>query len=236
MRVAILGSSHIAALKNGLAAFEEEGTSHFTSITFFGAGGPTYDRLEVRKRRLFSSQPKLRRQLVRTSGGLKDIKVDDYDHFVLHGLSLRFPYKILSAPLLSSAVTNRAVQRHIEASVMTGVLTKLRMATDKPVTVSACPLVSDAAPFLGALNQQADSSAQAYDAFLASVADLWTEHAINIIPQPENTRTGPLATDSRFSIGSTRLLSNEARHDDDDYSHMNAEYGTEWWKAFARHV
>lgn len=243
-RLCLIGNSHIAAVKLGWDRLRDRYPG--LTLTFFGSRRPDSCRnLQLENGALVPTDEALRRSFAWTSGGAGDIRLGDYDGFLL--IALQFaPQRVVDVaaqysylhPALDTAkrLVSRecfldAVMDGLRSSIAAGITARLRKGTDRPVLIVAQPGRSEdilADPEFRASHAAADHPS--WDV----LAKVWTECALKealrldagFVPQPGQTIRHHLFTARAYSKGSVRLTPGFSRaHGADDHAHMNADYG-----------
>jgi hypothetical protein len=241
-RVCVIGNSHVAAWRVGLAQVPEwkEGGS----ITFFAARSDFMRHLELREGKLHPTSEVTSQWMRRISGGEAVIDIAAYTHFVIVGLGLNtvVPMEALRGfsvyeaegavearrPLVSDACLAAMTRALVNRSTALHIAAMLRKATHAPVLVAPQPYPGEGilqepewlrASQSGALRYVTSVFRQVAE---RSAAELRCE----LLWQPEETVVGGGLTAARYSSGSVRLgLNPNAKHEADENLHMNALYG-----------
>lgn len=159
LRICAIGNSHLAALRSGwsLCAADHPGLQ----ITWFGAMWDGIAELRRVDRSLCATHaPEVEATLAWTSGGLRQIVLDDYDAFLLAGLKLSFTSlarlyggsrTLLQSQdppakrLISRAVFDAASQGLIRGSQSLTLARSIREATESRLVLIPDPLPGEAA-------------------------------------------------------------------------------------------
>ncbi len=226
MRIAVLGNSHVACLKQGwdrIAARHPD-----LHLSFFASRQEGLKGLRLEGGALVPGDAALARDIAITSGGLERVVLADFDLFLVHALGLAAPAMDLR---LSSAV-----QRQI-----------CRDALARSLNMSLCRLIRGAssAPIVIGLNPQRapDESSPVprhrlpYGEVCAVLARHVELDNVRLVEQPAHTLANGWNTRDELSRGSTRLdvgdrISN-AEHPVNETSHMNAEFGRIYMESVA---
>lgn len=229
MKLCIIGNSHLACIKNGWDKIA--GGHSDVEPVFFGAPGDQIRRLGVKpsKRRnrglLVPHTKVLRKSMAHTSGGLNQIKIQDYDAILLFGLFLTLPLVHMK---LSAAVRAQTVRDSVHETTSFVTISKIRELSARiPVFVGHDPL--QARQLTENPTPPLDADLFSYDeAFVAMEAEL-AETDVTLLAQPAETIGEGLVTQEAWSKGSSRLdigtEHSEGAHTALDIRHMNAEYG-----------
>lgn len=239
MRVCVLANSHVYMLK--MAADDHPPV---WTPTFFGApaGGLRWLKRLPKRQGLYTRKARIRRWIVRTSGGLDRIDYQDYDAFVVVGLNLRTHDALAwfgkyqtaehhidpAARLISEAAFRDMIRAHLEASAAWRVMRLLANAGDKPVLVIPAPFPHpaigkrrahswvarpDASAAVGWINQTV------HDEYRKAVTAMGYRFAV----QPPETVGSDNLTAEEFSRDAANLSGRT--YQERDVSHMNAEFG-----------
>ncbi len=248
-RLCLIGNSHLAAMKLGWDRLRESYPG--MSLTFFGSrGGEACKNLRLVKGALVPSQRDAE-NFRWTSGGLGEIELGDYDQFAVVSLGFR-PQNVYqvargcsfadarldqSKLLVSRECFADAITDALLRSTAAAVTTTIRAAADKPVL-----LLPQAASSIE--TTKTEHFRAAYGAAPAQcwavLSRLWTECATSmasrlgaaIMFQPPETVRNYFFTAHEFCRGSLRLTQDfSKRHPDDDFTHMNADYGVVMMKS-----
>lgn len=225
MRLCIIGSSHVASLRNGWDRMDSATAG--VEIVFFASLGNGMMALQPQGGKLVPSRPNVARNMAFTSGGRKNIDPEEFDAFLIYGLALPVPRL---EPGISAAVVRQVVQDTLEQSGVAVLLGRLRQVTDKPVWVAPNPLE---------LVRDGEATDRRYRPYrdmalaLAAAMDLPPER---MLLQPAETFGPGLRTEARFGEGSVRLLPaapglGPLAHPEGELLHMNADYGRLWLQA-----
>lgn len=234
IRVCFLGNSHVIAPKRAWDANPRPGFH----TTFISAPGDDMKKLAVDDRVLRMSAPEDRMNMEVTSNGLNHVAVDDYDAFVLCGLTLRSlwatgiymthrlarhagpEHQLLSRGALEAAITETLTRK---SSFMT--LANIRKLTDKPVIAVPEPL-----PTAKVLDSKYGAPwGQLFTAELLKIFDdvtdaLYARHDAAVVRQPLDTIENEVFTQGHFANGAIRMWKGH-KFDDSNFLHMNDEYG-----------
>lgn len=242
--VCLIGNSHLAALALGWRQVADRYPG--VSMTFFGSPAGTLRGLRAEDGRLVPGTPKLRETLAAISGGIDVIDTAAYDEFWLVGMGFGSQRMMAvyekswaedqqpdphRAPV-STELFRTAVLANLTSSLAMELHRRLRSITDKPIRIMPEPMLSAAV---------LDTPDERFDAWrLAatrgeepSLAAMWRDALAELrqdggvaAEQPAATLASQLFSDPRFGKGSIRLTTAlQTAHTDDDYAHMNADYG-----------
>jgi hypothetical protein len=240
MKVCIIGNSHIAALKAGLP----DVSLGDVEITFFGAPGECLNDMMLEDGIMFAPTEELRRIVRITAGDQGDLRIRDFDAFVVIGLEFgvlpvlrtyrthradSHVFRIGAQQIVSDRCFDQTVYDLLNESPAVKLVRRLRSVTDRPILLCEQAAPSESiADFAGWWRQLADSAdADALRELVErTIARLPLSAGVSVAPQPEETLVRPILTAQEFSVGSVRLTpSVQDQHPDTDYAHMNATYG-----------
>jgi hypothetical protein len=241
-RVCIVGDSHIAALKLGLAEMAAAGRAE---VDFFGAPGHAVraEGLTLAGGVARPTTPHLQHQFELTAGR-PDLPIAAYDAFVWvslgHGLRSLFLFNhtyrragwsgaTRFAHLLSEACFDEAVAGLVRAAPAFGLIRQFRAVTDRPMFLVPHPLPWEGVRVAGLPSYWSDLpaiGAPLADAFARESGRLADELAVALVPPPAQAVVDGFFTRSAFKRGAVRLRGSlNERHEDDEPFHMNAAYG-----------
>jgi hypothetical protein len=231
MRVCVIGNSQIAAIKGGWDMVRH--TQPGVEVTFFGATRNFWPGLKPIDGALVATTPQLREGMAYTSGGLDRI-TDTYDRFLVCSCGVGAPeflkfYDTDRKQALSDDFEMLAAEA-LKDTIGMRLMEQLQQTMTAPVGLIPTPFHSDDAPEdsygvtlkWGALQKLP----QKYEDTLSLLAE---ERGFQLYLQPLATIARPLHTKAMFSIGSTKLHSDNKQHQVDDFTHMNAKYGVLCW-------
>lgn len=230
MRIAILGNSHVAALKSAWDSMR-----HFyptTSITYFASRADGLSCLTAIDNRLVPEDTTVAKNIMFTSGGMDTVNLDDFDLCLLYGLGLRGFYELPAGIYYSKALLACSYKAQSQSLALT-LLERIRTVSTIPIFLGHVPLVGavatappDVAPYLNGIAKANSHSFQTLGATL--------------LPQPLSTISGQRQTQPEFTIGSKRLdvgdtLSSQP-YEEGARNHMNSEFGRLWLRDFLDRV
>jgi hypothetical protein len=239
-RVCVIGNSHIAALKLGWDVIEYGYPQ--IDLTFFGSPRKNLRDLRVENGALVAGSEKTLKHLQSTSKGQSEIIAEKFDVFLIVAMDfgvrrLEDVYRHYRSEehknmkgtkhYVSNACFSLAAKGLLRATLAFEIASKLKQLTDNPVMFVPQPFPS------------ADISGDALwedmihygdDVLLArtfrKIASELSANGEPVIQQPEGTKSGEMFTRPELSKGSRRLTMNfDVEHPDDDYWHMNHDYG-----------
>lgn len=232
MRVAIIGDSHVAALKAGWDALRADYPN--VTVTFFASRGSGLRGLQPRDGALIPSNAELMSHLRFTSGGADRIETAAHDAFVLHGLHcLLDPNAVAMPSVYSSAMAAAVTSAVMMDSLCVTTLRKLRCLCEAPCFVSATPLiVSETAAATPVAPGVIANHARAIQ---TPVLD---DLSARLVVQPVVTIVAPFNTARNFVNGALTLAVGDHRDGnaarDGNLRHMNAAFGRLWMDTFLR--
>jgi hypothetical protein len=244
MRLAIIGNSHIGALKRAWDA-QDQAERPFADAAFFGAMSAQFVDLAVDHEGLFAPDgTPLRERFLATSGGLSRIDFGAYDVIAFVGLGV--PFRLMAAQMRDH-VTLDLSDHHPAPNLMSeGMLRDMLLGfmAGRPLSRVAallegrnlpCRLFTLAQPcpprkiFLagGFLDEGLFETAFAdalYRRFADFNADFSARFGATFVAQATETMVLPGITHDRFNQDFVTIGGN-TKNRDDDMSHMNESYG-----------
>jgi hypothetical protein len=254
MKLCVIGNSHIAALKLGwdqvLAEAGEE-QSRFAP-TFFGAPRDGIRHVKLENGCLVARRKDITDYFRLISGGQDQIRLADYDAFLLVGLNvsskriLRF-YKthawvglggVAGKVMVHPAFARAFLAERYAETRMVELAGTIQAAANRPVVAVAEPHWASWARSAAEVPDYgwraailAGDSAAIGQAFGRAVAEALAPHA-RFVPQPDETVEDGIMTRAEFNKDASRLITGEGGGT--DASHMNGAYGRAVWSAVAR--
>jgi len=231
MKICILGNSHTASLKTGWDKISSDYPQ--VMLTFFAARGNAMSRLESKLNMLIAKDTELENSLKFTSGGIKQIDLNNYDLFLIYGLGFRIPKLDKRLP---SSTLNMLFSEINSKSLSINLANKIRDIVSAPIYIGHAPLKADE----NELSSKDAMNILSYEDVLKKLSLSIKVSNITLIGQPLITRNGDFNTKREFSKGSTRLdigdkLSGQL-HPDEDLTHMNGQFGALWLENFFKKV
>lgn len=237
-RICFLGDSHVAALRQAMD--DPRSSSHAGRISIYGARGKGLYSLRREGRKLLSDEEKVGKSL-KFTGGTTSIDIDAHDVFCIVGglVKLEWVDEIVAHYATTAMalpgrhpVSARLLDRMFEERLRKTIahhLLKILENTGKPLFYIPCPLNSE--DILG--NKKGDVMREMIAAGLVDdyfgrfcrARDVVLGKRARIIDQPEETKAPPFFTQRAYGIGSVRLAKRHVEHPEDDFGHMNADYG-----------
>jgi len=231
MRVAILGDSHVACLKQALDQTPD--ALNGAQATFFAAPRTLMRKLSVANGALLPASPGLEARLRHTSGGLGTIDTAAYDAFVLVGL--QFKLKPLDGAL-SRAVCTAAMRARCANTLMRRTVERLRTTTNAPIVIGHTPL--RATPTRRGSAVRPDDlppfPPHSYEETLHFAAAAFADLDATLLAQPDATRVEDWHTAAQFAVRSVGLSG--VSHDSTETGHMNAGYGAIYLASVAQRL
>ena len=221
MRICVLGNSHVASLKLGLEKLP--GARQRFTMEFFASRAGALEGLHLKDRRLVPRSENLARAIAHTSGGKRDVVLDDYDAFLVYGLGFRLP---VVETQVSAAVRRQVCRDTAVGTLSFHMCSLLRQATDKPVYVGHDPQEAEG-------RKRPDvSRSLPYDGVYDLTKSALRDEDLRLVRQPRGTFANSWFTKPEFAAGSTRLDIGDAKsnelHKDVDNKHMNGDFGRIW--------
>lgn len=228
MKLAVIGNSHGACLRQAVNEGLFQPEAHGISVDFFLSPSLTMRDISVVNGRLEAEDAELSRKMKLVGSEETVIDPVKFDAFLIIGL--QFTIEPMDR-FYSEAVKKDSVRDQILKSALWHVaLYKLRKVTDNPVFVGHQPLL--------AYETQTEFEgnhprAEAYEVAVRRYEELFKKRGIFVVRQPEASLDGSFRTKHAYSLSSKMLL-NDRAHEESDISHMNSDYGALWWNEFAK--
>jgi hypothetical protein len=232
-RVAVIGNSHLGALKRawdaGLAKRQPE-----LELVFFGSPRRTIASLRATGDALTTDDAEVRRSLALTSGKADPkIRLPDYDAILLHaliGLNWAIPQAIklnafvrATGSVVSSGLVQDLLRNDLRKSVFQHVLEQIRSISRVPIVASTQPFLSEDSPHLAALSGLSSPLLpEMYEEFIERQMQAV---AVDFLPQNAVTVTDRCFTRRVYSVNGCRLRADTTGAPSDDLRHMNESYG-----------
>lgn len=228
MKICILGNSHIASLKHGLAV--AKGSFDECEFTFFGARGNNLLGLGVEGTGLVAENETLAMNIAFTSGGLNKIELTDYDVCLLYGIRLilkPIDYRVSRSVKQAACLDNLKFTANYQTAL------KIRSISEIPIFMGHEPLYEY---LMGELDAtKVATYPEIYETTRAGI----TESGIQLLPQPEETVTSGWFTKSEYSSSAPRLHFGGREgeiHPVSDRAHMNGAFGSIYLTSFIRRL
>lgn len=251
LQVAIVGNSHIGALKKAWDACNAD-IAPFARLTFFGAMSASFSALEFDEEGLHApAGSELRQRFEGTSGGLGRVDYALYDAILFVGLGV--PYRIFAAQLKEHMTWDLAAKYPTPQLVSGAMLQAIadELTAQRPVAriASALAAMPPSVPMFtlaqpcppekifaaGVFLERGPFDTDFADALYDKYAALNRRHALTFgatfIEQDPGTWVRPGITHDRFNQDFV-TIAGTVRNREDDFSHMNTDYGA----ATLRHV
>ena len=225
MKIAVIGNSHLAALK--LAVRDNLFSSGTLDVVFWGLPGPEFRSITYNNGRFQTPHKTL--PLIISDGRYESLPAYDFDAIVFHGMVLNlsdylFSLRKSSDGLLcySSAFLRDGLRACIEQAPSWNLVRSLRADYDRRVLMSCMPLKSEDSGQFQGLSITADDSNLLNSYISAILSDIRVEY----VPQPSDTICDHKYTKREFCVHSVRLAAKlSCEHPADDHIHMNKQYG-----------
>lgn len=225
MKICVLGNSHVASLKKGWDSIQTDNQKH--QLSFFASRQNGLAGLKLNNGTLVPTTPQLLNDISYTSGGMKDIPLNEYDIFLLYGLGLSL--SVLDTRLSTAVIQQTCID--IADRVLSFRIAKLiRSASHSKIYIGHNPQRS--------MDKNARPRANKFDyketfAFMSSAIDVVDTV---LVDQPLVSLANGWNTKEEYSIGSTRLdvgdkISNQL-HPDKETEHMNGDFGKLYLDSF----
>ena len=225
MKMAVVGNSHLAALKLAVQRhlFSQEGLY----ITFWGLPGPEFNAVSYSAGMLQTPYKSL---VLHISDGLyESLPVREFDAIFFHGVALNVGEYLLSLRkgsehlrCYSDALLRDGLRSRIQQMPSWSLVRSLRADFHGRLLMSAMPLSSeDGAKFNGILVTEEELARLNHH-----IGGVLGEIGVEYLPQPPDTIRDSKYTKREFCVDSVRLAPKLChKHPDDDYVHMNEQYG-----------
>jgi hypothetical protein len=224
MRIAVIGNSHIGALK--VAIRDGQFKSDKFEITFWGVPGQCFTTVTYEGGHFRTSYRDFALKV--SEGRHESLPVHDFDAIVFHGPPLNVERYLSSLRHVSDdlrcysrACLHEALQRSIEGTRGYDLVRSLRTDYDRRVLMSPMPLISeDSAQFKGR-SVRVEELKLLNSCISAILSDVRAEY----VAQPSDTVRDYKYTKREFCVNSVGVFYDIRKHPDDDYFHMNGQYG-----------
>jgi hypothetical protein len=232
-RVAVLGNSHLGALKRawdaGLAKSQAE-----LELVFFGAPRRTLVELRAIRDELTTEDPSVRKSLALTSGMTDPrVRLRTYDAVLLHGLigrnwavplALKLDeYSRGTGSFVSTGLVQDILREDFRNSVLQHVVQLIRSISQVPLFVSPQPFICEDVTYRQMHNAlQPPLLPQLYERYIESEV---TAAALIYVPQNPVTVVDHCFTRRGFAVDGIRLRTDTTHDPGDDLRHKNESYG-----------
>jgi len=228
VRTCIIGTSHIAALK--LA--EKNAAAAGLQCTFFGAPALAFAKVHVADG-IIKGDESIREHLLRTSEGhYESINPAEFDAIVFHGIDLQPSSMIYSIArrnpgariLFSQDFLFEGVSQWFKRTRTFSLARQLvgRSGTRIILSPVPCPAAPPSEDDKVSLTHLKALRPQIHDI----LAQVCAQNGMSFLRQPEETYDDEAYyTKREYSTGSVRLVDLNRPHPEDDFTHMNAQYG-----------
>ncbi len=223
--IAIIGNSHIAALKGALQQAGEN--CNEDDFVFWGATGRDFAKIEFTNGTLTGADEQLCKQI--NGGRYIDLPLADFKAIVIHAVAFRQFVLVnmlkrsgLNIVQISTEVLAALVEEFMPKQGTTQLVGDITAAFDGPVIVTPMPMPAKSSGLFANTKPSRDELEQLQKVTRA----YWAKMGAALVEQPGETLSRQLYTEDRFSRGSLRLQGNlSVRHKADDFKHMNSKYG-----------
>lgn len=232
MRVAVIGSSHVGAIKEALPQIKAAFPG--VLLTFFAVPGGVFRRCKLR-RGIFWTKPEsdAEANLILHVNGELSLDVSDFDHIWVVGY--RFAYGAVLQAWINAQDAQTRMLEELSASVER---IASQFGEDKRITLTPAPYPALRTRAPGpkhemrmARIQRHPDRDQIFQDYETALVELVRAAGYKSVLQPSTTRGAPFATDNRFLIGAKDFRHGETL--DGDLRHMNHAYGLAIFAAFA---
>ncbi|SEV89854.1 hypothetical protein SAMN04488515_0129 [Cognatiyoonia koreensis] len=232
MRVAVIGSSHVGAIKEALPQIRAAYPT--VRLDFFAVPGGVFRRCVLRGE-VFRTKPQSDAEaaMILQVNGTLSCDVADHDHIWVVG------YRFAYGAVLQAWINNNDPQTEMLAALGESVE---RIATqfgpDRRITLTPAPYPSLRTRAPGPKHEMRMARIQRHperDAIFTAYETALTQFVktagYHCVLQPADTRAAPFATDNRFLIGAKDFQHGQPLQG--DLRHMNHSYGRAVFAAFA---
>lgn len=240
-QVCVIGNSHIAAIKLGWDIVQSEHPD--IKLTFFGSPGRDLNDLRVENGSLVPGSEKTLENLRSTSEGESEIRVENFDVFLIVALDFGIrrleeiyrnyrseEHKNLRSAdqYISNACFMQAARGSLKDTWAFDIAKKLKQLVDRPILILPQPLPSEditlVRPFWRTMVQYGDDVSLAHS--FARISSELAESDKHILRQPDETKAGEIFTKRKYCEGAVRFRGNfNTKLPDGEFKHMNQEYG-----------
>jgi hypothetical protein len=225
MRIAIIGNSHLAALKvavrDGLFRTGEP------EITFWGTGGYGFNTISYEGGQF---RTPLRDFVLKVSDGrYESLPAHDFDAIIFHGVLLNVGRYLSSLRKTSEdlrcysrACLREGLQMCIEDAPTYPLVRSLRTDYDRRVLISPMPLMSED----DILFKERSVRAEEFEVLNSCIAGIFSDIGAEYVAQPSDTVRDYKCTKREFCVNSVGLIGDlSIKHPNTDHLHMNGQYG-----------
>jgi hypothetical protein len=225
LKISIVGNSHLAALK--LAVRRDLFAQERLDVSFWGLPGPEFNSITYSAGLL---QTPCKSFVLNISDGLyESLPVREFDAIVFHGVALNVSDYLLSLRkasehlrCYSNALLEDGLRSCIEQVPSWSLVRSLRAEFGGRLLMSAMPLSSEDGTKFNGISVTDDELAYLNSHIGAVLGKIGVEY----VPQPSDTIRDSKYTKREFCVDSVRLAAKLCyKHPDDDYIHMNEQYG-----------
>ena len=237
-RICFIGDSHVAALRQALD--DPRASAHAERISIFGSRGLGLFSLRAEDGALVTDEKRVRQDLNFT-GGARKIKFRKYDAFCIVGglvklqrvddivenyatFGMGLPGRHLVSEPLMGQMFEEAMRQTLSFHLL-----DLIARSGKPLFHVPCPLPSEdvVGHLKGSVLRSIIEAGLAEEHFrrFSTARDKIIGGSATIVTQPDATVAAPFFTKCDYGVGSVRLAKKQVEHGDDDFGHMNQDYG-----------
>jgi hypothetical protein len=219
MRLLIIGTSHVATLKQGWQLLAPPPAD--LTPTIFGAPLGKLASLKPDRDHLVSADAEARGLLL-ASGGAEAVTPGAFDAALLVGMRLYVP----RLDLRNSSALRAMTLADVMAGPAMTLAKKLRRLAPLPLFFAPEPLWADLPRY-----RRGEAHLIGYAEVLAQMQARLPLPRARILPQPPQTISPAQLTPLDYSVETQPLAEVEAAGRVFDQVHMNARFGAEWWTA-----
>lgn len=236
--ICFIGDSHVAALRQALD--DPRASAHGGRVTIYGSRGAGLFSLREEDGVLTTDIKRVKQEFNFT-GGSRAIKLRKYDAFCIVGGLVKLERTDSIARSYATFGMAQAGRHLVSESLMRGMFEEvvrqtlaahvlgLIAGTGKPVFYIPSPRFSEdiVGHEKGATLRAtiADGLAEDYFGRFIAARNSVIGATAQIIEQPEETLAAPCFSKAAYGVGSVRLTKQRVEHENDDFNHMNQDYG-----------
>ncbi|MDQ7070141.1 MAG: hypothetical protein Q9M48_05275 [Rhodobacterales bacterium] len=243
-RVAIIGNSHVGALREAESAIKFAFPT--LEITYFALARHRFNNAQYGEDGFFRADipDEAERKSVIEINGMTEIDLRDYTHILVVGQGFLFNglYTLIAQYNILGLTDTGKAQSISKALLRDTMLLRIRgfgnriarkFHNDPRFVIAQKPfpcLQPDATTDHAATAAHPDA-AQIADLLRTTIADQMARHPVGFLPAPDDLLSGPLHTKPEFSRAA--MLPADQPPSPSDFTHVNARYGFELFKIFA---
>lgn len=229
MKVAVIGNSHIACIKQAW----DEATTQYPEVTlcFFGSNANTMESVTARDGVLLPGSEHVARSWEITSGGEKVVVLSDYDHVIVHGI---VPFMTWWGRLHRWFLNNGRVSSGFRRATFRSGHPLTERVLDALDQLEHANVLLTPRPSPAVQSQDAEPVKDTdFGALSDFIENGFKDLGYAFLPQPAETVTRSFNTYSRYNEGAIGLGRDPRKSRQapaGDRNHMNLAYGEVWLK------